>query len=223
MKNIKEIKKMKKGFTLIELLIVIAILALLMSIIVVTLNPAELLRKSRDTKRVSDLNALRTALNLYVTDKSAPDLDGSGSCADNIWLSLAANATSSSCTTATSTRCTTTPRLTNGSGWIPVNFGSISSGSPLSALPVDPTNATSTTALSNLYYAYKCDSSSMTFELNAAMESSYYRSAAYGGSAGDGDVCSTDGGNNDLLYEVGSKPGLDLLTSSTTTSGYFYP
>ena len=212
---------MKKGFTLIELLIVIAILALLMSIVVVTLNPAELLRKSRDTKRVSDLNALRTALNLYVTDKAAPDLDGAGSCSTNTWFSLAANG--ASCTTLAGSLCTLTPRLTNGSGWIPVNFGSISSGSPLSALPVDPTNATSTTALSNLYYTYKCDSSSMTFELNAAMESSYYRSTAYGGSAGDGDVCSTDGGNNDLLYEVGSKPGLDLLTSSTTTSGYFYP
>ena len=213
---------MKKGFTLIELLIVIAILALLMSIVVVTLNPAELLRKSRDTKRVSDLNALRTALNLYVTDKSAPDLDGAGSCSTNTWFSLAANG-ASGCTTLAGSLCTLTPRLTNGSGWIPVNFGSISSGSPLSALPVDPTNATSTTALSNLYYTYKCDGSSMTFELNAAMESSYYRSTAYGGSAGDGDVCSTDGGNNDLLYEVGSKPGLDLLTSSTTTSGYFYP
>ena len=222
MKNIKEIKKMKKGFTLIELLIVIAILALLMSIVVVTLNPAELLRKSRDTKRVSDLNALRTALNLYVTDKSAPDLDGADSCSTNTWFSLAANG-ASGCTTLAGSLCTLTPRLTNGSGWIPVNFGSISSGSPLSALPVDPTNATSTTALSNLYYTYKCDSSSMTFELNAAMESSYYRSTAYGGSAGDGDVCSTDGGNNDLLYEVGSKPGLDLLTNSTTTSGYFYP
>src|SRR3989339_611637 len=67
-----------RSFTLIELLIVIAILALLMSIIIITLNPAELLKKSRDTKRVSDLNALRTAINLYVTDKSAPDLDGSG-------------------------------------------------------------------------------------------------------------------------------------------------
>ncbi|HNW96694.1 MAG TPA: type II secretion system protein [Candidatus Paceibacterota bacterium] len=211
---------MKKGFTLIELLIVIAILALLMSIIVVTLNPAELLRKSRDTKRVSDLNALRTSLNLYVTDKSAPDLDIYGTCGSNTWLSLTGNGVSG-CTALASSYCTTTPRLTTGAGWIPVNFGSISSGSPLSTLPVDPTNATSTTPFSNLYYAYQCNSTNMTFELNAAMESSYYRSSVYGSTAGDGDVCSTDGGNSTLLYEVGSDPGLDLLNSTST--GYFYP
>jgi len=121
---------MKKGFTLIELLIVIAILALLMSIIIVTLNPAELLKKSRDTKRVSDLNALRTAINLYVTDKSAPDLDIYGTCGTNTWFSLSGN---DDCTALANHQCTTTNRLTTGSGWIPINFGSISSGSPLAA------------------------------------------------------------------------------------------
>jgi len=60
---------MKKGFTLIELLVVIAILAVLMSVVVVTINPAEMLKKTRDTKRISDLDALRTALNLYLTDQ----------------------------------------------------------------------------------------------------------------------------------------------------------
>ncbi len=212
---------MKKGFTLIELLIVIAILALLMSIVIITLNPAELLKKSRDTKRVSDLNALRTALNLFVTDKSAPDLDLYGTCGTNTWMSLSANGVSG-CTALASSYCTTTNRVTTGSGWVPVNFGSISSGSPLSTLPVDPTNTSSTTPFSNLYYAYQCNTAASTFELNAAMESAYYRSTTYGQTtAGDGDVCSTDGGNSPLLYEVGSDPGLDLLNS--TSPGYFYP
>jgi prepilin-type N-terminal cleavage/methylation domain-containing protein len=202
---------MKKGFTLIELLIVIAILALLMSIIVITLNPAELLKKSRDTKRVSDLNALRTALNLYVTDKSAPDLDGTGSCTTNRWFSLSAAAV-----TFANGIATTTPRLTTGGGWVPINFGSISSGSPLSALPVDPTNATSTTDTANLYYTYDCDSTAVTFELNARMESTYYKLG------GDGDVVNADGGDAAYLYEVGSDPGLDLM-SGTTTGFYYYP
>jgi prepilin-type N-terminal cleavage/methylation domain-containing protein len=204
---------MKKGFTLIELLIVIAILALLMSIIIITLNPAELLKKSRDTKRVSDLNALRTALNLYVTDKSAPDLDGTGTCGTNRWFSLS---TATISTQYASGLATTTPRLTTGAGWIPVNFGSISSGSPLSALPVDPTNATSTTEASNLYYTYACDSTSVNFELNARMESTYYKLG------GDGDVVNSDGGDATYLYEVGSHPGLDLM-SGTTTGFYYYP
>lgn len=207
---------MKKGFTLIELLIVIAILALLMSIIIITLNPAELLKKARDTKRVSDLNALRTALNLYVTDKASPDLDIYGTCATNTWFSLSGD---DACTSLSGVQCTTTNRLTDGKGWVPVDFGSISSGSPLSALPVDPTNAVSSTSLSNLYYTYQCDSTNTTFELNALVESKYYRSTAYGSTAGDGDVCSTDGGNSTLLYEVGSEPGLDLMAG--TSSGFY--
>jgi len=40
-----------------------------MSVVVVTINPAEMLKKTRDTKRISDLDALRTALNLYLTDQ----------------------------------------------------------------------------------------------------------------------------------------------------------
>ena len=57
-----------KSFTLIELLVVIAILAVLMSVVVITINPAEMLKKTRDSKRVSDLDSLRTALNFYLTD-----------------------------------------------------------------------------------------------------------------------------------------------------------
>jgi len=47
--KIQNIPKYQRSFTLIELLVVIAILAVLMSIIVITLNPAEMLRKTRDT------------------------------------------------------------------------------------------------------------------------------------------------------------------------------
>jgi prepilin-type N-terminal cleavage/methylation domain-containing protein len=48
----------KKGFTLIELLVVIAILAILMAVVVVTINQQNV-KKNRDTKGISDLDALR--------------------------------------------------------------------------------------------------------------------------------------------------------------------
>jgi prepilin-type N-terminal cleavage/methylation domain-containing protein len=50
------------GFTLIELLAVIAILALLMSVIIISINPAEILKKTRDVRRITDLNTLHRAL-----------------------------------------------------------------------------------------------------------------------------------------------------------------
>ncbi|NMC51579.1 prepilin-type N-terminal cleavage/methylation domain-containing protein [Candidatus Kuenenbacteria bacterium] len=65
----------KKGFTLIELLVVIAIFALMANITMISLDRAK--RESRDTKRMSDINQLRSALQLYSTDKqSYPAGDG---------------------------------------------------------------------------------------------------------------------------------------------------
>lgn len=190
---------MKKGFTLVELLIVIAILALLMSVIVITLNPAEMLRKSRDTKRVADLNALRTAINLAITD----GITSIGT-TNNCYFSIPS---AGGCPTAgcSGTKvCATTPTLVDGTGWIPINFGSISSGSPLAALPVDPTNSTA----SKLYYSYAADATNLVYELNAKFESNSFQTYAI-----------NDGGNAnttpDALYEIGSAPGLTLLPSPT--------
>jgi len=53
----------RKGFTLIELLVVIAIIGLLASIVLVSLNSAR--KKARDTKRLSDINQVNLAMELY--------------------------------------------------------------------------------------------------------------------------------------------------------------
>jgi len=53
----------ERGFTLIELLVVIAIIGLLSSVIILGLNAAR--QKSRDSKRISDIKQLSTALELY--------------------------------------------------------------------------------------------------------------------------------------------------------------
>lgn len=59
----------KRGFTLIELLVVIAIIGLLSTLAVVALGSAR--QRARDSKRVSDLRQVQTALELYYTDNSA--------------------------------------------------------------------------------------------------------------------------------------------------------
>lgn len=66
-KMIKRINT-NKGFTLLELLVVIAIIGVLVTIIIVAINPAKLIGQSRDSKRRSDLLQVKAALQLYYND-----------------------------------------------------------------------------------------------------------------------------------------------------------
>jgi prepilin-type N-terminal cleavage/methylation domain-containing protein len=54
---------MKRGFTLIEILIVVAIIAILASVVLVGLGPTQ--QAGRDARRLSDLRNTQNALELY--------------------------------------------------------------------------------------------------------------------------------------------------------------
>jgi prepilin-type N-terminal cleavage/methylation domain-containing protein len=88
---------MKKGFTLIELLVVISIIGILLALSVFGLQGARL--ASRDAKRKSDLELIRSGLEIYKADcDSYPATllqggtligDGTGSClTDNTYITL---------------------------------------------------------------------------------------------------------------------------------------
>ena len=189
---------MRKGFTLIELLVVIAIIAILAVVVVLTLNPAELLRQARDSNRSSDFATLTSAINLYNTDQGGASGYSLGT--PNItYLSIP----DPTATTSAGTDCSgigfpsggafhcaasSTYRNVNGTGWIPINFSAISSGSPLGSLPVDSTNQSS----SNLYYTYQTNGT--TFKLTAIPESQKY---------------ATQAGANPNMFIGGSNPLLD--------------
>ena len=71
----------KKGFTLLELLIVIAIIAVLSTLLIVVLDPSETLKRTRDSQRVADLNTMKTAIGIYLAESPNPSLDsGQGDC-----------------------------------------------------------------------------------------------------------------------------------------------
>ncbi len=57
-----------KGLTLIELLIVVAILAILASIIFLALNPVKRFQDSRDAVRAEDIENIINAIGLYQVD-----------------------------------------------------------------------------------------------------------------------------------------------------------
>lgn len=60
---INRLVKQQKGFTLIELLVVVAIIGVLSSIVLASLNNARV--KGRDAKRISEIRQIQNALALY--------------------------------------------------------------------------------------------------------------------------------------------------------------
>lgn len=223
--NIKE--KRDAGFTLLELLIVVSIIAILSVALVLVLDPAETLKKSRDAQRMSDMSTMKTAIALYVTSTTTPYLGGvsaNTTCkatptgayvsGDDVFYSLAGANTITDATIDGGTTSVpdpmnvATPALTDGTGWIPVSFDSLTGGSPISNLPVDPVNTISdlaNVASSDLVYRYACSVTPLAFEINAQLESTAYTSADNKKTA--------DGGNNSNFYEIGTN--LKILGAST--------
>ena len=165
----------QSSFTLIELLIVIAIIGILAATVVLVLNPTQLLAQSRDGTRIQDLADINTAIKQYLADRntnlgtssvvyvSIPDTNSS--CSD---LGLPA------LPTGWSYHCVSTSTLTetNGNGWIPISFSSITTGNPLPTIPIDPQNTTST----GEYYTYATNGSQ--YELTSYFESNNYQTQA---------------------------------------------
>ena len=88
------LKFKNKGFTLIEILVVIAIIALLATVVFVALNPVKRFADARNSRRWSDVNSILTAVHEYIVDHdgslpsglstsmSATELGTCGSCVD---------------------------------------------------------------------------------------------------------------------------------------------
>jgi len=73
--SISHLKSRSKGFTLVELLVVIAIIGTLATLLLIQLGVAR--AKARDAKRISDINQLRSAVELFYDDNNGiyPDAD----------------------------------------------------------------------------------------------------------------------------------------------------
>lgn len=187
----------KTGFTLVELLIVIAILAVLSTAVVLILNPAELIKQSRDSTRISDLAALNSAIAYFASDTaqntSAWPTAASTKC--TVGTTKPGAAAAGGCANVAST-------ATDGTGWVNLDFRLIAGGSPLSKLPIDPINnaAGCPGTPAGCFYAFTVSASNGKYKIWANMESAKYNSAGNS----EVETAAKDGGNVDSWYEVGS-------------------
>ncbi|MDD5431247.1 MAG: prepilin-type N-terminal cleavage/methylation domain-containing protein [Candidatus Pacebacteria bacterium] len=161
-----------KSFTLVELLIVIGILTILGAVTVLIVKPDQVLKKSRDSRRLSEIQEINKAITIYqslegssfgTANKVYVSLPDSSSTCDNLSLPELPLPYDYACSTAANYR------NMDGTGWLPINFSEhiTSVGALFSALPIDPIN----TASSGYYYMYITGGS---YELTALLESDKY-------------------------------------------------
>jgi type IV pilus assembly protein PilA len=234
MKTKKKSKK-KKGFTLIELLVVIAIIAILSVVVVLTLNPAEMLRRSRDSNRASDLSIIKTAISLYLADVSTTNMGSAGICyleysgataPTTIYEFATTTQSEASSTTAYTVASTSaclqwfnseTANATANSGrsvstgaaatsWIPINLSLVSSGAPIGQWPADPAYSAGSPASGNANAGHFY-SYILGSSNNSYKLAAKMESTLYSAS-GTNDLESTDGGVDNWMYEQGTNLSL---------------
>ena len=194
---------MKKGFTLIELLIVMGILTILVTTVILVINPVEYTRQSRDAQRIGDTKTIDDAISTGLANN--PNITVGS--AQTVYVSLPDAATNCPSLTPTlptlpvgwSYYCSSAAnyRKTNGTGWIPVNFNAFTAKSPLTVLPVDPINDAS----KGLFYAYVPNAG-----ITTVLESIKVRN----------DAGAKDGGMDAYRYEQGKDlTGLPTISLAT--------
>ncbi|GIW67425.1 MAG: hypothetical protein KatS3mg096_293 [Candidatus Parcubacteria bacterium] len=140
-------KKINKSFTLVELLVVLALIAILATVLIVVIKPADIFKRGRDSQRTSDLKNLEKIFDLILFETQGTFSELQYASSNVVYISLPD--TSSTCgqwisqlpqlPSGWSYRCSATPTNIDGTGWIPIPFNQFSSIN-LSRLFIDPIN-----------------------------------------------------------------------------------
>jgi prepilin-type N-terminal cleavage/methylation domain-containing protein len=177
-----------KGMTFVEILVVMGIISILFASFFYIWNTMDVFRKSRDSKRINDLQLLDNALKTLLSTERNINLgeenviytslpDSSSTCGSYNLIPLFSSY---------SYRCQTSDNYlkVDGNGWLPINF-TLGKILTISVLPIDPLNN------KDYFYAYQVRQG--RYKLTARFENKTNISKM-----------ANDGGFELTLYEVGS-------------------
>ncbi len=199
-----------KAFTIIELLIVAAIIGVLA--VVIVLNYASAKQKARDSRRVSDLDSIKSALEMFreangrYPKQQSEDSLSAGYMCNSRWCTT--GLCDDSATTNQYTRPINTSQLWIG-GLVCNESGTVSNvcqakADYMSSLPLDPKNPTTGSSLSCsaitgplFFYAYHITADALGYKLYARMENNTA-------------LMTNDGGLSNNVYEVFNAYGQSL-------------
>ncbi len=170
---LNRIKYRQKGFTLVEVLIVVAVIAILGAIAVMTLNPAQASQKARDAQRRKDVATYQSIIEQYLEDNRS---------SYSALTSVTTNGATNSCS----------------GGVLRASSGTWTTCTYAATQPLDPTNGTSKTITTNGGTTLTDD---LLYEItvNAAGN---YRICAHFESTGNAAALSADGGSYTNSYEI---------------------
>jgi prepilin-type N-terminal cleavage/methylation domain-containing protein len=177
-----------KGMTFVEIIVVMGIISILFASFFYIWNTMDVFRKSRDSKRINDLQLLDNALKTLLSTERNINLgeenviytslpDSSSTCGSYNLIPLFSSY---------SYRCQTSDNYlkVDGNGWLPINF-TLGKILTISVLPIDPLNN------KDYFYAYQVRYG--RYKLTARFENKTNISKM-----------ANDGGFELTLYEVGS-------------------
>ena len=156
----KKLLKSREGFTLIELLVVIAIIGILAAVVILAINPVELMKKGRDSNRKSDLATLSKAIDIYIVEEQPTDVPGTTGQTSNGGTCCDGDATAAEA-------CTDTSRVDAAfGGWLLADTASCAwdLGSYIAKIPVDPQNTAA------YHYTYKNDTTTDKYNIESVLE-----------------------------------------------------
>ncbi|MFA9288581.1 MAG: prepilin-type N-terminal cleavage/methylation domain-containing protein [Weeksellaceae bacterium] len=198
----------QSAFTLVELLIVIGIIGILAVTLLVTLNPAEAQKRTRDAKRIKDVQTIQSIFEQHIADNKAI----TGSLTDAVTISTNGQTVAGTTSNGVSSNSGQTCAASN---WLLTDVCAYAK-----TLPVDPSNG-QIRQCSNSGTATKADCLmvyAVRFSGTTSAPGTDYEIIARQESVSNASKISGDGGDQTAWFEVvsdtNSTSSTDLITQA---------